>query len=182
MPNLSLKGLKTLKLFHILTASLWVGGAVALNLVNILLPGGESGGEILGHNTAGKLIDDMVIIPGAIGCILTGLLYSLFSNWGFFKHRWLLLKWILTVSCVLFGTFFLGPRINGLPPISHDLGLAALSDPVYLSSVKSLLVGGLIQLAVLIFMLYLSVFKPKKSKAGQAADSQGKGTGADSQS
>jgi hypothetical protein len=147
-----------------------VGGAVGLYLINFLLTGGDSGGEILGHNTAAKLIDDLVIIPGAVGCLLTGLLYSLFSNWGFFKHLWVALKWILTLSCILFGTFFLGPRINGLPPITLEFGIDALVNPVYTSSVKALMVGGLIQVVLLFFMLYLSVFKPRRKAVIAAAD------------
>jgi hypothetical protein len=167
MPRLNPKGLKILKMIHLISASLWLGGAVGLTLINILLTGGDSGGEILGHNQTAKLIDDLVIIPGAIGCLLTGLLYSLFSNWGFFKYLWLGLKWVLTVSCIIFGTFFLDPRINGLPPISREFGIDALVNPVYVSNVKALAIGGFIQLFLILIMLYLSVFKPRRKAAAK---------------
>ncbi|MDR2461268.1 MAG: DUF2269 domain-containing protein [Deltaproteobacteria bacterium] len=161
MPKLGLSGLKVLKILHLITACLWLGGAVGLYLIVFLLTKGDSAGEIYGYNIAGKLIDDLVIIPGAIGCLLTGLIYSLFSNWGFFKQRWLLIKWILTVYCVLFGTFFLGPKINNQPLIAKEIGLDALTNPTYLSHLGALTIGGLIQVCILIFMIYLSVFKPK---------------------
>ena len=52
-----------------------------------------------------KVIDDYLIIVGAVGCVLTGILYGLFTNWGFFRHRWITIKWLLTVLMVAMGIF-----------------------------------------------------------------------------
>ena len=166
MPRLGKTGLKVLKSVHLVTACLWMGGSVGLNLMLLLLAGPGSGGELYGYDVARKLVDDLVIIPGAVGCLLTGLLFGLFTNWGFFKHRWLLVKWILTVFGISFGTFFLGPRINMRPGVSLELGLGALADPVYAATIPALSIGGLSMAASICFMVVISVVKPwRKAKS-----------------
>ena len=36
--------------------------------------------------------DECFLIPDGIGIIVTAVLYSSFSKWGFFKHRWIVVK------------------------------------------------------------------------------------------
>jgi hypothetical protein len=91
---------------------------------------------------------------------LTGLLISGLTPWGFFKHRWVAIKWVLTVFCILFGTFVLGPTVNGQPEITNNLGLAALGDDQYMANWINSLLGGLFQILALIFMIAISVLKP----------------------
>lgn len=165
MGKLHARGQRILKIVHLIFAGLWIGGAVALNLMVASLGPAETGGELLGYDIARKFVDDFIIIPGATGCLLSGLLISLLTPWGFFKHRWVAVKWILTVACVLFGTFALGPLINGQPGISAALGLDALSDPAYLANRHNNLLGGALQLAAIAFMVVISVIKPWKRAA-----------------
>jgi hypothetical protein len=84
------------------------------------------------------------------------------TPWGFFKHRWVAWKWILTVACILFGTFVLGPMINGQPAISAALGLDALADPAYQANRSNNLLGGGLQLLAIFFMVVISTLKPWK--------------------
>ena len=87
MPRLKAKGLKWLKGFHMIAVSCWVGGAVALILLYFLKEGVTDGEVLYGINQSIHHVDmAIIVIPGAFGCLLTGLIYSLFSNWGFFKH------------------------------------------------------------------------------------------------
>ena len=165
MKKFGSRGQRILKIIHLCLASLWLGGAVALSLMVAALGPGQSGGELLGYDLARKFVDDFVIIPGAMGCLLSGLLISLFTPWGFFKHRWVAVKWILTVFGIIFGTFYLGPRINGQPDISLELGLAAAVDPIYLANRFENLAGGVFQLITLVFMVAISTLKPWKKRA-----------------
>ena len=160
MAKLGKSGLRALKAIHLILAGLWVGGAFGLNLMLLLPWEAGDGGALHSYNEACKFVDDFVVIPGAIGCLVTGLLFSLLSNWGFFKHRWLAVKWVLTVFCIIFGTFYLGPRINGQPPISLAEGLGALENAAYLSNRAGNIAGGLIQLVLIFFMVAISVARP----------------------
>ena len=122
----------------------------------------DRGGTLHGIDVSMKFIDDFIIIPGAFGSLITGLIYALFTNWGFFKYRWITVKWIINVGGILFGTFYLGPWLNSMPLISAKLGLEALSDPAYLYNKTMNSWFGPVQVATLIFAAFISVLKPWK--------------------
>jgi uncharacterized membrane protein len=165
MTKLGAKGLRWLKGFHLIAVSCWLGGAVALLLLYFLKNGLRDGGVLYGVNQSIHHIDMVVVvIPGAFGCLITGLIYSSFSNWGFFKHNWLIFKWIVTVAAILFGTFFLGPWETTMMEISGKLGMASLSDQAYLYNQKMNLIFGGIQCFVLMITLFISIFKPWKKR------------------
>lgn len=165
MIKLKSKGLKWLKGFHMISVSCWVGGAVSLLLLYFLKNGVSDGSVLYGINQSIHHVDmSVVVIPGAIGCLLTGLIYSLFSNWGFFKHKWLIFKWIVTITAILFGTFYLGPWETKMMEISGEQGLSALADKEYLYNQRMNLYFGLLQCLTLIVTIFVSIFKPWRSK------------------
>jgi uncharacterized membrane protein len=154
-----------LKFFHLIAVSSWIGGCVALLLLYFLKTGIWDGNILYGINQSIHHVDIWVVVtPGAFGCLATGLVYSLFSNWGFFKHLWITLKWIITLVGIISGTVLLGPWENNMLDISRRMGLRALSDPTYVFSEKMNFIFGLVQFAMLIVIVYLSVFKPWKGK------------------
>ena len=163
MKKLSAKGQKWLKGFHIFFACMWVGAAVCLNMI-IFFMTATDGMQLYGINISQKFIDDFVIIPGAIGVLLTGLLYSIYTNFGWFKHNWVIVKWIINLYGVIFGTFWLGPWLNSLPPIAKVQGLGALTDPTYTHNQTMLYWWGTFQAATLIFAVFISILKPWKRK------------------
>ena len=164
MPKLKAKGLKWLKGFHLIAVARWVGGGVAWILLYFLKDGVADSGVLYGINQSIHHVDmAVVVIPGAFGCLLTGLIYSSFSNWGFFKHNWLIVKWIVTVTAILFGTFFLGPWETAMMEISGEIGISSLSDPAYRYNQKMNLVFGALQVLVLMITVFISIFKPCKS-------------------
>lgn len=166
MKQLTAQQTKWLKIVHLIFVCAWVGGAMALVLVQYSkshLAGQEGQYAIL---AALRFIDDFVIIPGALGSLLSGLVYSLGTPWGFFKYRWVSVKWIITVALILFGTFGLGPWLNGMEEMARIQGIRALADDTFLSYQVSNQVGGTIQLAFNLFMLGISVIKPWRSLGG----------------
>jgi hypothetical protein len=135
-----------------------------LLLLYFLKSGIDDGAILYGINQSIHHVDmAVVVIPGAIGCLLTGLAYSTLSNWGFIKQRWIAVKWVITVSAILFGTFFLGPWETAMMNISGDLGLAALEDQAYLYNQRMNLWFGSLQVTILFFTVWISVFKPWRS-------------------
>jgi len=169
MKKLGAKGLRWLKGFHLVAVSCWIGGAASLLLLYFIKGDVADGGVLFGINQSIHHVDmALVVVPGAFGCLLTGLLYSLFSNWGFFKHTWLVFKWTVTVAAIVFGTFWLGPWETTMMEISGTLGLQALQDQAYRYNERMNLVFGTLQCSVLIVTLFVSIFKPwKKKKAGR---------------
>jgi uncharacterized membrane protein len=165
MPKLGPKGVRWLKGFHLIAVACWVGGAVSLLLLYFIKQGVTDGGVLYGINRSIHHVDmAVVVIPEAFGCLLTGILYSTFSNWGFFKHKWMVLKWIVTVAAILFGTFYLGPWETTMMEISGKLGISALTDPSYLYNQRMNLLFGALQCLVLMTTVFISIFKPWKKK------------------
>lgn len=169
MYKLKKNGLKWLKIVHLFAACCWIGGAMALTTLNLCQPQAKSQEMLHGMNHAAHLVDVwVIIIPGANGCLLTGLIYGLFTNWGFFKHRWMTMKWILTILAMLSGTFMLGVWEGEMLAMSGVTESRSLDDEAYLTIKGKHALFSFVQLSMLVFMVYLSVFKPWKKATDES--------------
>jgi ABC-type spermidine/putrescine transport system permease subunit II len=162
-------GQRVLKTIHLLFVSLWVGGAVSLYAMTLFLGPAQSGFELYGYAMSVKFIDDMIIVPGAMGSLSSGLAICLLTHWGFLKHGWVVVKIVLTVLCVVVGIVVLGATVDGQPPIIEEFGLFALEDETYKTNRFFCLLGGGAQLLAIVFMCAISTIKPWGKKKAQAA-------------
>jgi uncharacterized membrane protein len=105
--------------FHILCAATWMGGVAALLLVSVIAAHPGSAEAIALARELMRWVDRVLIIPACLGSLGTGFLFAWRTSWGFFRHTWLSIKWVLTVAMILFGIFFLGPWVD------HTAALAA---------------------------------------------------------
>ncbi len=161
MVRLGQKSQKWLKCLHVLCACLWVGGAMTLFSMNVFLQPGDGAG-LYGINYSKKFVDDFIVVPGAVGLLFTGVAYSILTSWGWFKHRWITLKWMVNLFGVILGTFWLGPWTDSLPIISRSEGIKSLSNPLYLHNLAMLRGWGGFLLATILFALFISIMKPWK--------------------
>lgn len=53
-----------------------------------------------------------LVPPGAIGIVLTGVVLSLGTNWGLFKHLWVVVKLMLTVATLPISILLVFPSIQ----------------------------------------------------------------------
>jgi uncharacterized membrane protein len=157
------QAVKILKMFHIFFAFCWIVGGVALCLL-VFITYPQSGNELYMRSRILQIVDDYFIIYGALGAFFTGLIYSIWTNWGFFKHTWVIVKWIMIILQILFGTFVLGPCINNNVIIADQLRDAALTDPVFLANIQTTQIWGTVQTALLLAVIVISVQKPWKRK------------------
>src|SRR6516225_2714668 len=88
-----------------------------------------------------ELIGWFVIVPLALAALLTGLVQSLGTEWGLFRHYWILVKFVLTVGAVTI-------LLLHMPAVSRMAG--ATAEIVHAG-------GGLL---VLLAATALSVYKP----------------------
>ena len=153
---------KLLKIFHLLFSSMWLGGAIVLTLVAYcIVPCNLH--EALIYSRLLDFIDIWMIIVGANGALITGLLYSIWKKWGFFKHKWVFVKWIIVILQVLYGTFVLGPLVTGMVNIAENMNDSLLLYPDFFSNLQKIAIGGTIQLSFLLFLFMISVWKPWKT-------------------
>jgi len=163
MKRLSARGQKWLKGFHLFFACLWVGGAVGATLM-IFCMKPTYGMQLHGINQSINFIDFFVIIPGNCGILLTGLIYSSLTSWGWFRHKWIIVKWAIGIYGMVFGIIWLGPWASNLEHISKAKGISALSNPAYLHNQRMLYWWGSFQVATIIFAIFISALRPWKSK------------------
>ena len=163
MKKLSAKGMKALKVAHLVCVIAWFGSAISMNLLRHLVEAKDAAGmywmaEIL------EAIDMEILVPGAIGCLLTGIVYGAFTVWGFFKHRWLTVKWVLTLFMILFGTFYMGPLVKENVAIGKAILEGSGDVALYWHNVSANAYAGMLQIALLTFVTIISVYKPWKRK------------------
>ena len=173
MKKMSRSQQKILKSVHLISAGLWLSCVVVLALMPLLSKGVVNGDELYMYNRVYHFIDMGILTPAAVATLLTGLLYSLFTPWGFFKHGWLIYKWGVTLAIVLTGTFYLGPMVTQCLGIVSVKRAAALQDPYYL---HGLTVGGwaaVINTCLLGLAVIFSVYKPWKNIRGAAGKASG---------
>ncbi|OPX89877.1 MAG: hypothetical protein A4E53_01392 [Pelotomaculum sp. PtaB.Bin104] len=160
MKKIGITGRSWLKSFHIFFCCAWIGTGLSMLLLGFVKGYTPSGDELYAVNASIKLIDDFIIIPAALGSLFTGLLICWLTNWGFFKFNWIVVKWIITVAQILFGTFFLGKWVNGATAISNTERALALQNQTYLYFREMNNYFGSIQVLLLIVVVFISVFKP----------------------
>lgn len=162
MKKLGTKGMKVLKTCHLVFVMMWVVGVMAMAVINLIEA--RSGDELYMSLFVNRFIDDVLVIPGAILTVITAIIYGVSSNWGFFKHRWITVKWIVSVVVIIVGTFYFSPKLDRCIEIAAQLRDAAFSDPELISNSQISLYGSFAQAGILIVLVVISVFKPWKKK------------------
>jgi len=157
---LSIRGKKILLSLHIILVSLWLGG---LGLVLFLQIFKHAQFSAVHYRIIDRLIFeifDVIIMNISALVALSGLLFSLFTAWGFFKFRWIVFKWLAVIIVALFLMFWSAPAINGMAALSDIYENAAPGQAEYLSFEGQVVWYSLLQLIALIVVVSVSVFKP----------------------
>ncbi|WP_341530051.1 hypothetical protein WKK05_12555 [Nostoc sp. UHCC 0302] len=160
MPKLSVKQKNWLLSAHIGFAALWTGTVLSMFLLSLRNTKATNADALLALNSAITLLDDYIVIPSAIGSVITATFLCWTTNYGFTKFYWVIVKWILTTFLVVFGTLWLFPWGNVAERISAQEGLQAFDNPIYLFDATGVLTGTVIQVLFLVLIIVISVLKP----------------------
>ncbi|MUG94749.1 hypothetical protein F7734_21225 [Scytonema sp. UIC 10036] len=160
MKKLSVKQKNWLLTFHVAFGGIWFGTALCMVAIALGTQNTSNGDELYAINSVLKLMDDFVIIPAATLSLITGGLLCWLTIWGFFKHYWVIVKWIATVALIVVGTIWLGPWTNAATAISQVERLQALQNPLYVFDKTGMLVGGIMQTVCVLVIIGISVLKP----------------------
>jgi hypothetical protein len=98
-----------------------------------------------------------VIVPFGIGSLIVGVIQSLGTEWGLFRHYWVLVKLVLTVGALTL-------LLVHMRLVSHMSSIAAATDlsAGELRGVRIQLVGDATgALVVLLVATVLSIYKPR---------------------
>lgn len=161
--TLGTTGKQWLKSIHLIVSVIWIGAAVSMIVLRFAwTPTRE--GDLYAVDHAIALIDNWVVVPAAWASLLTGLLESWLTSWGFFKFRWVTVKWIGTAALMIYAPLFLARWDRSIEGISSVEGLAALQNPAYLQYRMLYTISGLSFIAILCALSLISTLKPWMKK------------------
>jgi hypothetical protein len=146
---------QTVVWLHILSSVAWMSQALALLvLILVALPGDHGTGSAA--MLLAKRLDTILLAPMANVAAFTGLLLAGATAWGFFRHWWVLVKFVLTLGQLYAGIFLLSPALNES---------AATGTPVWQQAAGAgLMAGGLA------CQVWISVAKPWSRTPWSAKD------------
>ncbi len=160
MKKITGRGLKGLKAAHFLGIFAWMGGCIAALILLTQVSNMPDTVGMIYLLKAMELIDWYAICTGAIFTVLLGLFYGFFTNWRFFKFRWLVSKWILSLTIIITASCFYLQNIENMREILLLHGIAAIQNElfqIYLHNQYCLI---LCHLLLMVLITIISVFKP----------------------
>lgn len=142
---------------HVVSSVGWIGAVIAFLALAVAGLTSRDAQVVRAAYLAMDLIARLVIVPAALASLLTGLVQSLGTPWGLFRHYWVLAKLLITVLATIV-------LLMQLEPIGYVAGAAAettlsgadLRGPRI--EVAAHAGGGLV---VLLVPTALSVYKPR---------------------
>ena len=141
---------------HITLAVGWIGAVAGYIALDVAAATSQDAQTLRAAYLAMELIAWYVIVPLAIASLLTGLIMSLGTKWGLFRHYWVLISLLLTViatAVLLAETQTIGYlAATAADPATSGDDLRALESTLVHS------VGGTV---VLVVILVLNVYKPR---------------------
>jgi uncharacterized membrane protein len=158
--KLNVKQRNWLLSLHIASGGLWFGAAlcsVALALGGSSLKDGDG---LYGINIARNTIGEFAIVPAAILSVITGVLLCSFTSWGLFKHRWVMVKQVMTLILIAIGSAWLGPWTKEMTTISEVARAQSLQNFHYLDLQQAATIGGALQTVALSIVIAISTVKP----------------------
>ena len=141
---------------HIAVAVGWIGAVAGYIALDVAAATSEDAQTLRAAYLAMELIAWYVIVPLALASVLTGLVMSLGTKWGLFRHYWVLISLLLAIIATVVllvetQTISYFADIAADPKTSSD-DLRALGSTLVHS------VGGTV---VLLVILVLNVYKPR---------------------
>lgn len=103
-----------------------------------------------------ELIGWFVIVPSSLAALLTGLIQSLGTQWGVFRHYWILVKFLLTIGA----TLLLLLHMQAVDRMSAAAAATTLSSTDLGALRIQLVADAGLALLVLLATTTLSVYKP----------------------
>lgn len=150
-------GLRKFMLAVHLTVSVgWIGAVAAYMVLDVAVATSQDVQALRAAYLAMDLVTTWAIVPLAFSSLLTGLVMSLGTKWGLFRHYWTLISLILTVFATIVllvetQTIRHYATIAAAPTTSND-DLRALGSTLLHS------VGGM---GVLLTIMWLNLYKPR---------------------
>ncbi len=142
---------------HVTASVGWLGAVVAFLALAIVGLASPDLPRVRAAYLAMDLTAWLVILPLAFASLLTGLVQSIGTRWGLFRHYWVIMKLAITVGSTLI-------LLLHLRPIGYLAGIAAEAPLLHGENVPvrlQMVVASGLAIVALIVATSLSVVKPR---------------------
>lgn len=157
--NIKARHQRIIKILHLFFACLWGGSTVSVTLMQCLFRS-KNLDELYVSSMLSAYVDSYIVAPSAVGCLLTGLAYASLTNFGFFKYKWIIVKWCITVAFLAFGFLWYAPWLDRLISYGKEMASQAFlpteAMPIYIMRIAM----DIVQLLILFAIVCISVIKP----------------------
>ncbi|MBW8705513.1 hypothetical protein MBT84_38505 [Streptomyces sp. MBT84] len=151
-------GIRKFALTAHVTASVgWLGAVAAFLALAVVSLNSGNPGNLRGAYLAMELTGWYVIVPFAFASLVTGIVQSLGSTWGLFRHYWVLAKLFLTILA----TFLLLLHMQVVNQVSDAATRTNLSASDLSGMRIQLVADAAAAVVVLIAATALSIYKPR---------------------
>ena len=158
MIQLNASGMKILKFFHIIFSTFWAGAVFCL-FVGFMVCKYQDEKFITEMIKGVDIYDKYIIIPSMFGLLITGLIYSIFTAWGFIKYYWIIIKWIMTIAFVYIGANTADNFIIELLTIISGNNFSK-NDPDFLKALSNVQQVFGVMILMFLLIVLISIFKP----------------------
>ncbi|MEV6720904.1 DUF2269 domain-containing protein [Streptomyces xanthochromogenes] len=131
---------------HVAVSVSWLGLTLGLLALGITAYTTDSPAMTDAAYRAMKVFGDWLVLPIALLTLVTGVVLSLGTRWGLARHRWVWIKFWLTLVTLCLSALLLRPEINGAVA-------AGVPD-------TSLVAAPIVSSSAYFFMTAISVLKP----------------------
>ena len=148
---------KVVLAIHISASVGWLGAVAAFFALAVAGVGSLDPGVSRSAYSAMDLTTWCVIVPLSLVSFLTGIVSSLGTPWGLFRHYWVLVKFLTT----LFSTIVLAVHMRPIELLSVAARKTALFDAQLHGAQTMMVMASGAALGVLLVLTVLSVYKPR---------------------
>ncbi|MGW6908998.1 DUF2269 family protein [Streptomyces sp. NPDC054940] len=137
---------------HVVASASWLGLTVGLLALGITAGSTGSAVAVEASVRAMKLFADWLLLPVAFLTLVSGLVLALGTQWGLARHRWVYVKFWVTLATTTATVFALRPGVN------TAVDAVAAGGP--LPDAGDVLFGPIVSLSAYVFMTVISILKP----------------------
>jgi uncharacterized membrane protein len=145
---------KAVLLLHILSSLTWLGLDVGLLALSLTGYTSDDPATVRAVYLAMNVLGNTVLVPAALLALVTGVVLGLGTKWGLVRHRWVLVKLVITLITATLTIFLLraglqqaAAEVRTVPGLPGEAGGGLLFAPI-------------VSLTCYVFMTVISIFKP----------------------
>lgn len=143
---------------HVACSVGWLGAVAAFLVLSIAGLRSQDAETVRGAYLSMNLMGQFIIVPLSLAALLTGLVQSLGTHWGLFRHYWVFVKFVLAIGATILLLLHQFTAVAAAARRVSGSSMGAL--PKVGSFGTQLVVDASLAVLVLVVTTTLSVYKP----------------------